>query len=90
MPRWPEKKIVKALAPNQQIAAYYRTIIDRGSLTHGQPIPPRRELAADWGVSIETIRKAFNLLKDDGYIHGTNQGTYAVGPEHRDVFAHQA
>lgn len=40
----------------------------RGELKEGDSLPPIRQLAEDIGVNMHTINKAYNLLKDLGFI----------------------
>lgn len=42
--------------------------IARGELKEGDSLPPIRQLAEDIGVNMHTINKAYNLLKDLGFI----------------------
>lgn len=77
----------KTLSPPQQIAAYYRARIDRGTIADGQQIESRRAIATQWDVAVGTVTKAFATLATEGYVstkahrHG---GTYAIGPESRN------
>lgn len=42
--------------------------IARGKLKEGDSLPPIRQLAEDIGVNMHTINKAYNLLRDLGFI----------------------
>ena len=42
--------------------------IAKGNLTEGDELPSVRNLADEVGVNMHTVNKAYNLLKDDGYI----------------------
>ncbi|GAA0122842.1 MAG: GntR family transcriptional regulator [Clostridium argentinense] len=42
--------------------------IARGELEDGEALPSIRDLSVDIGVNLHTINKAYNLLKDDGYL----------------------
>ena len=56
-----------------------RERITSGRWLAGTPLPSQRELAAQFGVSIMTLRQALQLLTDDGLIearHGS--GTYVA------------
>jgi GntR family transcriptional regulator len=62
-----------------RIHAELRDRIAVGAWAPGQPLPPQRGLAAEFGVSIMTLRQALQLLADDGLIatrHG--QGTFVA------------
>jgi DNA-binding transcriptional regulator YhcF (GntR family) len=47
---------------HEQVARNIRNDIAAGVLRHGQPLPPTRELAAQWGVSPFTITEAMKIL----------------------------
>ena len=56
-----------------------RERITSGRWLAGTPLPSQRELAAQFGVSIMTLRQALQLLTDDGLVeacHGS--GTYVA------------
>ncbi|WP_461612972.1 GntR family transcriptional regulator [Clostridium sp. Marseille-QA1073] len=42
--------------------------IARGELEEGEALPSIRDLSVDIGVNLHTINKAYNLLKDEGYL----------------------
>lgn len=42
--------------------------IARGELENGESLPSIRDLSVDLGVNLHTINKAYNLLKDEGYL----------------------
>ncbi|WP_343766919.1 GntR family transcriptional regulator [Clostridium malenominatum] len=42
--------------------------IARGELEQGETLPSIRDLSVDIGVNLHTINKAYNLLKDEGYL----------------------
>ncbi|GAB6169410.1 GntR family transcriptional regulator [Clostridium carnis] len=42
--------------------------IARNEIEEGEELPSVRGLAEDIGVNMHTVNKAYNLLKDDGYI----------------------
>src|SRR5580698_1951575 len=62
-----------------RIHAELRDRITSGRWPAGTPLPAQRDLAAEFGVSIMTLRQALQLLADDGLIaarHGS--GTYVA------------
>jgi GntR family transcriptional regulator len=62
-----------------RIHAELRDRITTGQWPAGTSLPAQRELAAEFGVSIMTLRQALQLLADDGLIaarHGS--GTYVA------------
>jgi len=62
-----------------RIHAELRDRITSGQWPAGTPLPAQRDLAAEFGVSIMTLRQALQLLADDGLIaarHGS--GTYVA------------
>jgi GntR family transcriptional regulator len=53
--------------------------IERRELRQGDRLPPERELAGDYGVSYDTIRRAAEVLRERGLIrtvHG--KGTFVA------------
>src|ERR1051325_11630668 len=58
----------------QQIADGIKSLIARGELAEGAPLPPVRQLAADLGVNLNTIAAAYRELQTEGLIavkHGS-------------------
>jgi GntR family transcriptional regulator len=51
-----------------QLSRQIRTQIEQGSLPIGKQLPSERELAADYGISRLTARKALAMLRDEGII----------------------
>lgn len=42
--------------------------IASGKLSSGQPLPSVRALAADLGINLHTVNKAYQMLKQDGFL----------------------
>lgn len=66
-----------------QVAEHIAARIEAGELAGGQRMPPERNVASDYGVAYNTVRKSMELLRKRGLIltmHG--RGTYIV-PEDR-------
>lgn len=58
----------------QQVAEGIRSLIARGELKPGAPLPPVRQLAADLGVNLNTIAVAYRELQSEGLLtvkHGS-------------------
>src|SRR5215813_7624804 len=58
----------------QQVADGIKTLIARGKLAEGTPLPPVRQVAADLGVNLNTIAAAYRELQNEGLIvtkHGS-------------------
>jgi GntR family transcriptional regulator len=69
-----------------RIHAELRDRITSGQWPAGAPLPAQRDLAAEFGVSIMTLRQALQLLADDGLIaarHGS--GTYVAARYEYDL-----
>ncbi|MFE7963444.1 GntR family transcriptional regulator [Streptomyces cellulosae] len=77
----------RTLAPitiKDQLLNMFRHDIDRGQYAHGEKLPSRRDVAKSMNIAIGTVTKVFNILNAEGYVRSVNgDGTYAVGPEHR-------
>jgi DNA-binding GntR family transcriptional regulator len=68
----------------EQIAEYYRELIEVGTLRPGARLPTTREVAASWGVSTPTVSKAWDLLKAELLIEtcvGKAGGAFVAAPE---------
>jgi len=67
-----------------QVAEHIAARIDAGELAGGQRMPPERDVAAEYGVAYNTVRKSMELLRDRGLIvtmHG--KGTFVVPEDQR-------
>lgn len=42
--------------------------IARGELSYGEGLPSVRQLSSDIGINMHTVNKAYNILKDEGYL----------------------
>lgn len=63
-----------------QVAAQIAERIGAGDLTGGQKLPSGRELARQYGVSYNTIRKALQQLRDQRLIVVVlGRGTFVAG-----------
>jgi DNA-binding LacI/PurR family transcriptional regulator len=61
----------------QQVAADIRRKIVNGDMPVGSQIPPHRDLAVQYGVSIITINKALSGLVSEGLLHShVGRGTF--------------
>jgi DNA-binding transcriptional regulator YhcF (GntR family) len=61
-------RIARSESLLQQVARNVRNDIAAGVLRDGQPLPPTRDLAEQWGVSVFTINEAMKLLAKEGLI----------------------
>lgn len=52
----------------QQIAEYLKRQILLGNVQDGDPMPSRRELAAQIGINPNTAQKAYRLMTEEGYV----------------------
>lgn len=71
--------------PNNPLPLYYqvyaslREQINLGEIRAGEPLPPERQLAQDYGVSRITIIKALDKLEQDGLIERQQgRGTFVM------------
>jgi len=51
-----------------QVADHIEALIRDGRLAPGSRLPAERDLAAEWGVAYDTIRRATALLRERGLI----------------------
>lgn len=68
-----------------RIADQIEQAIGNGTLTVGAKLPPQRNLAFDIGVTIGTIGRAYNIVRERGLVSGeVGRGTYVLDrPESR-------
>ena len=67
-----------------QVAEHIAARIEAGELVGGQRMQPERDVATEYGVAYNTIRKSMELLRQRGLIvtmHG--RGTYVVPEDQR-------
>lgn len=57
-----------ATAPYQQLAAILRERITSGKIPPGRRVPSQTELEQEFDLSRNTIKKALDLLKDEGLV----------------------
>ncbi|ANE45694.1 GntR family transcriptional regulator [Paenibacillus swuensis] len=55
--------------------------IARKELKPGEPLPSVRSLASDIGVNLHTVNKAYNLLKQGGYVQVHRKSGVIVNPD---------
>jgi DNA-binding GntR family transcriptional regulator len=66
-----------ALPLHAQCREHLVELIEGGALAPGVRLPPERELAAAWGVSLAPVRQAILDLVGDGYLYRVRgSGTY--------------
>lgn len=66
--------------PYRQIAAQLRERIADGSIPVGRRIPSLVEMEQQYGVARDTLRKAVQVLKDEGLVETVNgMGIYVTG-----------
>lgn len=71
----------RSAARYQAIAADLTAKIRAGEYAPGAALPPQRDLAAAYGVTLMTLRQALSLLSDDGLIvQQPGRGTYVAPP----------
>lgn len=73
------------MPPYRQIAAAVRKRIQSGEIPPGRRIPSLVELEAEFGVARDTLRKAVQVLKDEGLVETVRgMGVYVkplTGPD---------
>ncbi|MEV0617374.1 GntR family transcriptional regulator [Nonomuraea sp. NPDC050404] len=70
------------IPPYQQVAAAVRERIASGKIPPGRRIPSLVELEAEFGVARDTLRKAVQVLKDEGLVETVRgMGVYVKSPD---------
>lgn len=73
------------IPPYKQVAATLRARIKDGTIPPGRRIPSLVELETEFSVARDTLRKAVQVLKDEGLVETvTGMGTYVAGHEDPD------
>ncbi len=52
----------------EQVASQIRQLVASGSLVPGTALPPVRQLATELGVNLNTVARAYRLLKAEGFL----------------------
>lgn len=67
--RWADFEAKRSVVPYyRQLAKFVRDAIEAGDLQPGDGLPGEANIADATGVSIDTVRSAFRLLREEGYI----------------------
>jgi GntR family transcriptional regulator len=67
-----------------QVADHISGQIASGELAPGAKLPAERDLADQWGVAYQTIRRAMRELRERGLIASVvGKGTFVLRPEQR-------
>jgi DNA-binding transcriptional regulator YhcF (GntR family) len=69
---------------HDQLVAGLRGLIAAGTLAKGDELPPVRQLAADLGINLNTVARAYRELTDDGLLASTRgRGTVVIATVER-------
>lgn len=72
----------------RQLAAVLRARITDGTYKPGYPIPSTRALVTEFGVTARTVRRAVEILTNEGLLVGAvGRGMYVTRPEDRPAAA---
>jgi DNA-binding transcriptional regulator YhcF (GntR family) len=52
----------------EQVASQIRQLVASGALVTGTALPPVRQLATELGVNLNTVARAYRLLKAEGFL----------------------
>lgn len=64
----------------EQLKSQIRDNILEGVLLHEMPLPSIRNLAKDLGISVVTVKRAYDDLELEGYIHTIGgKGSFVAG-----------
>jgi len=58
--------------------------IAAGTLADGESLPSTRQLAADFGINFHTVNKAYDLLRQQGFVRVNRKTGAVVGPTASD------
>lgn len=73
-----------------QIVSQIKKLVLDGKLKPGDSIPAMRTLAKDLNVSVITVQKAYEILRDEGFLNTVvGKGTFVEKPEIHDLKINQ-
>ena len=73
-----------------QIVSQIKKLVLDGKLKHGDSIPAMRSLAKDLNVSVITVQKAYEILRDEGFLNTVvGKGSFVEMPEMHDLKINQ-
>lgn len=73
-----------------QIVSQIKKLVLDGKLKPGDSIPAMRTLAKDLNVSVITVQKAYEILRDEGFLNTVvGKGTFVEMPEMHDLKINQ-
>lgn len=65
----------------EQVAEHVAAQIQAGKLVSGQRLPAERDLADQWGIGYQTVRRAMRELRERGLIVSRiGKGTFVAQP----------
>lgn len=78
-----------SLALHDQVAAEIRRALAEGEAQPGERLPPAKDFAAVLGVNVNTVLRAFRILRDEGLLEfRRGRGVTVVGgPAQGDLLA---
>lgn len=80
----------------QQLHDHLLLAIGAGEIADGQQLEPVRTVAASFGINPATVKKAYDLLREEGLLDTRNRARSVVSlpttacPEHIEIFREQA
>lgn len=66
------------------VAAAIAAAVTRGDLRHGDRLPPQRDLAAELGIDLTTVTKAYDLARQRGLIIARGRAGSFISPTARN------
>ena len=66
--------------PYEQVRAQLAGLIGRGSLAEGDRLPTVRALAADLGLAVNTVARAYKELEAEGLVATRSRAGTVVAP----------
>jgi DNA-binding transcriptional regulator YhcF (GntR family) len=76
--------LASPLPIHDQLVSGLRGLIAAGTLAKGDELPPVRQLAADLGINLNTVARAYRELTDDGLLASARgRGTVVIATVER-------
>ena len=68
----------------KQLVGHYESMIKSGVYKVGQTLPSMNELSGSLDISKETVKKAYSVLRDKGYVEAKQGKGFYVAPQSAD------
>ena len=68
----------------KQLVDHYESLVKSGAYKEGQALPSMNELAMNLDISKETVKKAYSILRDKGYVEAKQGKGFYVASQDKE------